>query len=166
MPAKHKLIAAAAVVHLAIALLYAPHIPVELYIPRALDRILSIYGSFSGTRARFDFFAPWVSSEARADFLVVPAQGPSRRVRLVTPSEEASRRLALMYTLFAFPSERERLMQAWGRYVLRLNPDAVSVETRVEMLVIPTMQERAAGKLPAWTEVGRATVRRGGEVGG
>ena len=159
------MIAVAAAVHLAIAALYAPHVPVELYMPHLLDRALSLYGNFTGTRARMDFFAPWVASEARADFLIIPAEGPSRRVRLATPNDEASRRLALMYTLYAFPSERERLVQAWGSYMLRLHPDAVAVETRVEMLQIPTMAERSAGKLPAWAEVGRATVRRGGAPG-
>jgi hypothetical protein len=37
----------------------------------------------------------------------------------------------------------------------------VAVESRVEILEIPTLQESAAGKLPAWTEVGRSTCAAG-----
>ena len=117
-------------------------------------------------RARFDFFAPEVSNEARVDFLINFANGTSRRVRLAaTPNDEANRRLALMYTIFAYPTERDRLLRAWGDYVLRLHPEAVEVTSRVEMIELPTMQESVAGKLPSWKEVGRATVRRGGSPG-
>jgi hypothetical protein len=165
MQARDRLIALAATIHLAIAALYAPHLPVEDYIPAGLNRALAVYGGFTGTHSRFDFFAPAVSKQARADFLVIPESGAPRRVRFATPSAEANRRLGYMFTLYAYPSERERLLQAWGSYLLRLNPDAVAVEARVEVLEIPTLQESAAGMAPAWVEVGRAKVRRGGAPG-
>jgi len=161
MPGRDNVIKAAVAVHLVIAALYGLHVHVEDYLPRAIDRPLSLYGNLSGARSRYDFFAPAVPSEARADFLIVPANGPSRRVRLVTANAEANRRLALMYTIYSFPSERENLMLVWSDYVLRRNADAVEVTSRVEVLEIPTMKERAAGKAASWTEVGRATVRRG-----
>jgi hypothetical protein len=162
MLGRDKVIKAATAVHLAIAAIYGVHFPVELYMPRAIDRPLSIYGGFTGTRARFDFFAPSVPTEARAHFLIVPADGGDGRwVRLSTPSGEANRRLALMFTVYAAPTERERLLQAWGEYMLRLHPEAVEVRTRVEVMNMLTMSESAAGKQPSWTEAGRATVRRG-----
>ena len=161
MPGRDKVIKAAVAAHLVIAALYGLHLHVEDYLPRVIDRPLSLYGGLSGTRSRFDFFAPSVPTEARADFLIVPANGPSRRVRLTTANAEANRRLALMYTIYAFPSERENLLHVWADYVMRRHPEAVEVVSRVEVLEIPTMQESAAGKVASWTEVGRATVRRG-----
>jgi hypothetical protein len=163
---RDKVIAVAAAVHLSLAAIYGIHVPVELYIPLAVDRPLSIYGGFTGTRSRFDFFAPEVPNEARADFTIIPANGPSRRVRLAdTTSAEANRRLALMYTIYAYPTQREPLLRAWGEYILRLHPDAVEVVSRIEMLETPTMQESAAGKTASWREVGRLSVRRGGAPG-
>jgi hypothetical protein len=165
MPRRDTVIKAAVAVHLALAALYGIHVHVEDHLPRAIDRPLSLYGGLSGTRSRFDFFAPAVATEARADFLIVPATGPSRRVRLVTANAEANRRLALMYTVYALPSEREHLLHVWADYVLRRHPEAVEVVSRVEVLDIPTIQESAAGKTASWTEVGRATVRRGAAPG-
>lgn len=160
------IIKVAAAAHLAIAAIYGVHVPAEEYLPRAIDRPLSIYGHFTGARARFDFFAPAVPSEARVEFLVVAADGGSRRVRLAaTPSEEANRRLRLMYTIYGYPSERARLMNAWGEYMLRLDPQAVEVQTRIEVFDVPSLQESAAGMQGSWKEVGRATVRRGGTPG-
>lgn len=161
MAGREKVFAAAAALHLAIAALYAPNAELERYLPEALDRALSVYGGLSGARSRFDFFAPGVSNQARADFLVIPDNGPSRRIRLATSNAEANRRLNLMFTVFAYPGERERLMKAWADYILRLHPEAVAVEARVEMLEVPTMRESAAGKQPSWVEIGRTTVRRG-----
>jgi hypothetical protein len=166
MSGRVKVLGVAAAVHLSLAAIYGIHVPVELYIPLAIDRPLSIYGGLTGTRSRFDFFAPEVPSQARADFLIVTASGTSRRVRLAdTPSAEANRRLGLMYTIYAYPTQRELLLRAWGDYLLRLNPDAVEVVSRIEMLEIPTVQESAAGKTASWSEVGRLTVRRGAEPG-
>jgi hypothetical protein len=166
MARRDKVIWAATAVHLAIAAFYGLHVRLEFHIPQALDRVLSIYGGLTGVRARFDFFAPEVPNEARADFLIVPADGAARRVRLAaTPSGEANRRMALMFTIYAYPTERERLLRAWGEYMLRLHPDAVEVVSRVEMLEIPSVRDSAAGKRATWTEVGRATVRRGAEPG-
>jgi hypothetical protein len=166
MGARDKVLGVAVAVHLALAAIYGIHVPVELYIPLAIDRPLSIYGGLTGTRSRFDFFAPEVPNEARADFLVITASGASRQVRLTAAANpEANRRLALMYTIYGYPTQRERLLRAWGDYILGLNPDAVEVVSRVEVLAIPTPQEGAAGKAATWTEVGRASVRRGGAPG-
>src|SRR5688572_1923387 len=114
MASREWVIKAAIAVHLAIAAIYALPFPLEHYLPRAIDRPLAIYGGFTAAHSRHDYFAPAVPTEARADFLLVYAQGPSRTVRLTTPSSEANRRLALMYTIYGWPSERERLLQAWG----------------------------------------------------
>jgi hypothetical protein len=162
MTAKRKVVAAAAAIHLALAAIYAVHLPAETIVPRDLDRAAAFYGSFSGVRNHFDFFAPSVSTQARAEFRVVGADGAVRHVRLATPSGEANNRIALMLTYYSYPSERERLLRAWGQYVLRLYPEAVAVESRIEALEIPTLAELAAGgAAPRWVELGRLTVRKG-----
>lgn len=162
MTGKRKVIAAAAAVHLALAALYAWHIPAETVVPYAFDRAVAVYGSFSGVRNHFDFFAPSVSTQARADFRVIAADGSVRHVRLATPSAEANNRIALMLTYYAYASERERLLRAWGRYILQLHPHAVAVESRIEALEIPTLRDAAAGAAaPKWVELGRVMVRKG-----
>ena len=162
MTGKRKVIGAAVAIHLALAAVYAPHIPVETVMPRAFDRAVAFYGGFSGVRNHFDFFAPSVSTQARVDFRVVAADGSARHVRLATPSAEANNRIALMLTFYSYPTERERLLRAWGQYILGLHPEAVSVESRIEALEIPTLREAAAGTAsPRWIELGRAVVRKG-----
>lgn len=160
MASREKVVKVAVAVHLAIAAIYALPVPMERYLPAAIERPLAIYGGFTGAHTRHDYFAPGVPTEARADFVLVGANGESRRVRLATPSDEANRRLRLMFTIYGWPSERERLTRAWGEYMLRLDPGAVAVETRVEVLQLPTLEEAAAGKRALWAEVGRAVLRR------
>ena len=111
-------------------------------------------------RNHFDFFAPSVSTQARAEFRVFGADGSVGQVRLATPSAEANNRIALMLTYYSYPSAREMLLRSWGRYVLRLYPQAVAVESRIEALEIPTIAQAAAGARPRWLELGRLTVRK------
>ena len=162
MTAKRKVVTAAAAIHLALAVLYAWHVPAETFLPRQVDRVAGIYGSFSGVRHHFDFFAPSVAPQARAQFRVFGADGSVRHVSLATPSGEANNRIALMLTNYSYPSEREKLLRAWGEYVLHRYPEAVAVESRIEALEIPTLAQLSAGGVaPRWVEIGRLTVRRG-----
>ena len=154
-----KVLVAATALHLLLAAIYAPHVPVEPYLPHAVDRAAGIYGSLSGVRNHFDFFAPTVSTQAQVEFRVTEADGATRLMRLATPSAEANNRIALMLTYYSYPSAREDLLRAWGQYALRLHPHARSVEVRIEALEIPTLREAAAGNTRTrWVEIGRATV--------
>ena len=159
------LLAAAAAIHLGIAAIYAPHVPVEPLLPKVVDRALSVYGSLSGARTHFDFFAPSVSSQGRVEYRLKMKDGSERQAFLATPSGEVNNRIAMMLTFFAYPTERQRLLEGWGRYALTLFPDAMEVETRAEVFDIPPMSGAAPRGEPAWIEVGRATVRRGGHAG-
>ena len=161
MTAKRKVVVAAAAIHLALAALYAWHIPAEAFLPRQLDRVAGIYGSFSGVRHHFDFFAPSVATQARLGFRIFAADGTVRHVLLDTPSADANNRIALMLTFYSYADARETLLREWTRFMLRHHPEAVAVETRIEALEIPTLaQIRSAGAQPAWVELGRATLRR------
>ena len=159
------LLAVAAAIHLGIAAMYAPHVPVEPHLPRLLDRALSFYGSLSGARTHFDFFAPSVSSQARVEFRVRKADGSERRASLATPNGEVNNRIAMMLTFFSYATERERLLEAWGRYALGQFPDAAEVETRIEVFELAPMAKGSPQGVPRWIEVGRGTVRRGGAAG-
>ena len=162
MSAKRKVVTAAAAIHLVLAAVYSLHIPAETVVPRPIDRAVAFYGSFSGVRHHFDFFAPSVSTQARAAFRLVNADGSVKHVLLETPSGEANNRIALMLTFYSYPGERERLLRAWGQYVLGLHPEAVAVESRIEALEIPTLAQLAAGgAAPRWIELGKLTVRKG-----
>ena len=154
-----KVLVAATALHLLLAAIYAPHVPVEPYLPQAVDRAAALYGSLSGVRNHFDFFAPSVSTQARVEFRVAFPEGTTRVMRLATPNGEANNRLALMLTYYSYPSAREDLLRAWGQYALRLHPHARSVEVRIEALEIPTLREAAGGNTRTrWVEIGRATV--------
>ena len=161
MTGKRKVVVAAAAIHLALAAVYALHVPAETVVPHNLDRAVAVYGSFSGVRNHFDFFAPSVSTQARAEFRIQGADGTVRHVRLATPSAEANNRIALMLTYYSYPTERERLLRSWGHYILRLHPEAVAVESRIDALEIPTLAQAAAGTPARWVELGRLTVRKG-----
>ena len=157
-----KVLVAATALQLLLAAICAPHVPVEPYLPHAVDRAAALYGSLSGVRNHIDFFAPTVSTQARVEFRVAMADGTTRLMRLATPSAEANNRLALMLTYYSYPSTRAQLLQAWGEYILRLNPQATAVEVRIEALQIPLLREAAAGNATArWQEIGRATVSAG-----
>lgn len=161
MTAKRKVVTAAAAIHLALAAVYAVHIPAEIFLPRALDRSIGIYGGFSGVRQHFDFFAPAVSTQARLAFRIFGPAGSVRQVRLDTPSGEANNRIALMLTFYSYADARETLLAEWTRFMLRQHPEALAVETRIEALEIPPLaQIRSAGAQPRWVELGRATLRR------
>lgn len=162
MTVKRRFLVGAAAVHLGLAAMYAPHIPVEPHLPRALDRAFAFYGSFSGVRTHFDFFAPSVSTQARVEYRITSQSGEVRHVRLATPNGEVNNRIAMMLTFYAYGAERDRLMRSWGEYALGLHPDAVEVETRIEVAEIPPF-ERSAGAGPAvsWQELGRGVVKRG-----
>jgi hypothetical protein len=56
---------------------------------------------------------------------------------------------------------RQELLRALGHYMLRMNPQAVTVQARVELLDIPALESLARGPARArWVELDRATVRR------
>ena len=164
MTAKRKVVAAAAAIHLALAAVYAGHVPAEVFVPRQLDRAVALYGSLSGVHHHFDFFAPSVATQARVAFRMFAADGSVRQLYLATPSSEANNRIALMLTFYSYADSREMLLREWGRFMLRSDPQAIAVESRIEALEIPRLSHIAKdGARAHWVELGRATVRRGEE---
>lgn len=161
MVAPKRIVATLAGIHLLLAAAFAPHIPLEPVLPRAVDRLVALYGSFSGVHTHFDFFAPTVSTQARVRFSAVAADGTSRELALGTPSAEANNRIAMMLTYYAYADVRQQMLQEVARYMLRMSPQAVSVEARVELLDIPSLEASSRpGATPRWVLLERATVRR------
>jgi hypothetical protein len=150
-----------AAAHLLIALIYSTHLQVEHFIPGWLDRPLRVYGDYSGAHTHFNFFAPVVVSQVRVTFKIGLPGGTTRELRIDPPSDEARLRVAGMFNYFLRPTAREPLVQAWARHVLDTTPEAQWVQTRVELLDIPTLAQMKAGRTAQWVEIGRYGAVRG-----
>ena len=162
---RKQLVRWAAGAHLVIALIYSTHLPVEHFIPPAIERLLRIYGSYSGAYAHFDFFAPSVVSQVRVQFRLGVGEETIRTFEVVSPSSEVNQRLATMFNYYLRPTVRPLLVNSWARYALAKHPDAQWVQTRIEFLDIPTLAQLKEGKKATWVEVGRfAAVREGAPV--
>jgi hypothetical protein len=142
-------------VHLFIALVYSSYLPVEHFIPPAIERPLRVYGSYSGTATHFDFFAPSVVSQVRVKFKLGSADGSERMYEVTTLSAEVNQRLAAMFNFYLRPTVQSFLVNSWSRYVLDKHPDAQWVQTRVEFLDIPTLAQAKEGRKASWVEIGR-----------
>jgi hypothetical protein len=155
-PARRKqLLWGAAGVHLFIALVYSSYLPVEHFIPPAIERPLRVYGGYSGAATHFDFFAPAVVSQVRVRFKLGTADGSERMYEVTTSSAEVNQRLAAMFNFYLRPTLQPFLVNSWSRYVLERHPDAQWVQTRVEFLDIPTLAQAKDGRKASWVEIGR-----------
>lgn len=161
MSVKRKVVLGAVAVHLSLAALFAPHVPLEPHLPAWLDHPIAFYGGLSGVHTHFDFFAPSVATQARVVYVVHGKDGSVWRGRLATPSAEVNNRIAIMLTHYSYPVEGQKLLHALADYMLRQHPDASSVEARIEALQIPPLAEAARGARPAWVEIGRKVARAG-----
>ncbi len=160
MPAKGRLLAVAAGLHLAIAAAFCTHVAIERSLPAFLARPMAIYSSFTGVPSHFNFFAPVVSPQARADFVLVARDGATRHVQLDAANFEAKQRLAMMFTFAGDAQARELLMRAWSVYMLTHHADAQAVEARLQVLSIPTLARAREGGRTQWVEVARTSMRR------
>ena len=152
-------------VHLFIALVYSTQLYVEFFIPSWLERPMRAYGGYSGAYTHFNFFAPAVVTQVRVKFKLGAADGTVRETEVSSPSGEVNQRLATMYNYYLRPTVRPYLVEAWARHMLDRHPEAQWVQTRVEMLEIPTLEQVKAGKRAEWVEVGRyAAMREGAPV--
>lgn len=158
---KKRLVCWAAGVHLFIALVYSSHLAVEFFIPSWLERVVRAYGGYSGAYTHFNFFAPAVVSQVRVRFKLGLAGGAVRELEVSSPSGEVNQRLATMFNYYLRPTARPYLVEAWARHMLDRHPEAEWVQTRVEMLDIPTLEAIREGKRAAWVEVGRYGAVRG-----
>ena len=153
--AKRTLVHWAAGVHLFIALVYSSHLHVEHFIPEGMERWLRLYGGYSGAHTHFNFFAPAVVSQVRVRFKLGMPNGDTRDLEVASSNSEVNQRLAMMFNFYLRPSVRPFLVESWARYHLDRNPEAQWVQTRVEMLEIPTLAEMKAGRKAEWVEVAR-----------
>jgi len=144
-----------AAVHLFIALIYSSHLQVEHFIPEALEQPMRIYGNYSGAHTHFNFFAPVVVSQVRVNFKLGHPDGSVRELQVSSPNIEVNQRLAMMYNFYLRPNAREPLVQSWAQHMLATHPEAEWVQTRVELLDIPTLEQVKSGRKAQWIEIGR-----------
>jgi hypothetical protein len=157
---KRLLLGWAATTHLLIALVYSTYLPVEHFIPQPLEQVMRTYGSYTGAHTHFDYFAPAVVSQVRVEFRLGAGERTLRSYAVTSDSVEVNQRLAIMFNFYLRPTVRPALVEAWGRHVLDANPEAEWVQTRVEILDIPTLEQLKAGKKAAWVEIGRHAAAR------
>jgi hypothetical protein len=149
-----------AAVHLFIALVYSTHLHVEHFIPPWIEVPMRVYGNFSGAHTHFNFFAPTVVTQVRVIFKLGYADGSTREIRVGADNVEIDQRLAIMFNFYLRPTARGAMLEAWARHMLAVHPDAEWVQTRVDVLEIPTLEETARGQRAQWVELGRyGTIR-------
>jgi hypothetical protein len=166
MTGKQRVLVALAAAHLIIVAAHAWHVPIEPHLPHGVQRALAVYGGFTGATSHYDFFAPSVSTQGRMAFRVFTPGGQVREFELSTDRGDVNNRIAILLTYYAYPSERQRLLEAGARYMLRLHPDATAVEARVEVVDLPPLRaaaQRTGGV--AWVELGRLRLERGQSLG-
>jgi hypothetical protein len=151
----------AAATHLLIALVYSTHLHVEHFIPPALEKVMRVYGNYTGAHMHFNFFAPTVVSQVRVQFRLGAGERALRTVDVSSGSSEVNLRLATMFNFYLRSNARPALLNDWARHILDANPDAQWVQIRVEFLDIPTLEQMRAGKKAAWIEIGRHAAVRG-----
>jgi hypothetical protein len=159
---RKQLLGWAAAAHLLIALVYSTHLPVEYFIPRAMELVVRTYGNYSGAHMHFNFFAPTVPTQVRVQFRLGAGDRTLRTFTVAADSFEVNQRLATMFNFYSYPTLRAPLADAWMTHVLGANAEAEWVQARVEVLDIPSLEQLAAGKKAQWVEIGRHGAARGG----
>lgn len=152
---RRQLLGWAAATHLLIALVYSTHLQVEHFIPPAIERPMQVYGNYSGAHMHFNLFAPTVVTQARVEFRLGKGEDVVRTVKVTSDSGEVNVRLANMFNFYLRPTVRKALVDEWSRHMLDANPDVEWVQTRVEVLLIPTLEQLKAGRRAEWVEFGR-----------
>jgi hypothetical protein len=162
MTGKQRVLVALAAAHIAIVAAHAWHVPIEPHLPHGVQRALAVYGGYTGATSHYDFFAPSVSTQGRMAFRIFAPGGKVREFELSAARGDVNNRIAILLTYYAFPSERQKLLESGARYMLRAHPEATAVEARVEIVDVPPLREASVrGTRIKWVELGRLTVSRG-----
>jgi hypothetical protein len=130
--------------------------------------IIQWYGTMSGARTQYGFFAPAVGERYRPRFILQDDRGFTWQDSFEgTISPEA--RLRLEGTAdYAFangdteksPESRKRLVKSWAAAMFTRHPSASSLTAIVEAYYIPAMSEYRVGSRPSWRVVYQARLHR------
>lgn len=156
----HRVVALAAVLHLAAVCLFVwrgtPEGPGEW---RSIART---YQNVSGTFRDYTFFAPAVASDLRAGFFVEgEEEGRSTFVSVAARNREIGFRYnCIVASCMRDLAGRDLFARSWAALVLGSHPEARSTTVVVEAYDVPTMESYRQGQRPQWDLVYAGTFAR------
>ena len=161
MSLRHGLFTLLAALHLiwaACSALGRPWIPEN----RQAQKLVRLYGAFSGVDNTFGFFAPDCGSQTRATFILTDAAGQTWNDTLERgANRECNLRLGgFVDTMFALSIDDQNQIYSWAASVLGRNPTAVTCQVRIESYSVPTMADYHSGKRPDWQSCAEMTFAR------
>lgn len=148
--------------HLALVALGAAQIEVGDW--GLVGRVLSAYGSLSGSTSGYSFFAPGVGSPMRASFDITESDGKTVTEDLGIANREVALRVGNIVEAFRDQIDdeaaRRSLAASWAGHVLARHPRARAVRVRLEEYDLPTMAGLRQGEETGWEPIYGATFRR------
>lgn len=145
--------------HLAIALLG----PLAISPGKKLGRVLSEYGSLTGTTTDFKFFAPSVGAPVQSVFEITDSRGRVTTEDLREANREVVLRVGNIVDSFgqelADASVRRSLAASLANYVGKRHPEMRSLRVRLREFALPTMREFRQGNPGHWNQLYQASFR-------
>jgi hypothetical protein len=128
-----------------------------------LHSLKSVYQSYTGSDAGYDFFAPEVSTQLRVIFNATSSTG-TREVTLHSDNREAGLRLGNIVNYFWSPQfnqdERRALVASWSSAVFAKYPSTTKVDVNIQRFILPSMTEYRSGADSYWEDYYHATFRK------
>ena len=131
-------------------------------------QLVQWYGTMSGARSQYGFYAPEVGARYRPRFILqddheftwcdsfAETASPEAQLRLEGTVEAAFANGAPEES----PASRQRLIKSWAAVMFNRHPSASSLTVVIEVYDIPFMAEFRAGSRPSWRAVYEAQLRR------
>ena len=125
--------------------------------------LLATYGAISGAENGYGFFAPAVASQSRAVLTMKDKTGREWQDALIRDEDSvAGFRAATVFDAFpALPEQvRRGLAASWAGVMFGRHPGAEEVLVKVEIELLPTMEEWRRGRRAAWSPIYQGTFLR------
>lgn len=116
---------------------------------------LSSYAAYSGANTTYGFFAPGVGSQLSLSFRIENKDGQVKADTLQAgmTKESALRISNIIQALgeeVTKPEMRRSMAASWAAKVLARHPGSVSIKVIVQSYDLPSREDFAKGKRPAW----------------
>jgi hypothetical protein len=161
MTRTHALLTVAAACHLALVVCGAAHQRL-VDEPHPVGRALRWYGGLSGSDSGYGFFAPGVAGERRLVCTLTDAAGHSwaEPLEMRGQGREVDLRVLPLLLMFSEPDLGDAMAASVAAKMFGRFPAATRVTVRVDVCVVPTMEEYRAGDRPTWAVGYEATFSR------